>query len=170
MQNALCEQINAELYSAYLYLSMVSYFDSLNLQGASHWMRIQVQEELSHVVKLFDYVHERGGRVTLTPIAGPPTDWDSPLAAFEHAYRHECEVTARINKLVDLSLELSDHASNNMLQWFVAEQVEEEASVDEIVQQLKLVGGEGHGLFMVDRELAGRPMAASVTAAMSGGA
>ncbi len=170
MQDALCEQINAELYSAYLYMSMVSYFDSLNLVGASHWMRLQTQEELSHVVKLFDYINERGGRAVLKAIEGPPTEWDSPLAAFEHAYRHECEVTGRVNKLVDLALELSDHATNNMLQWFVAEQVEEEANVDGIVQQLKLVGGAGHGLFMVDRELGQRALAASVSAAAEGGA
>ncbi len=164
MKNALCDQINAELYSAYLYMSMVAYFDSLNLVGASHWLRIQVQEEMAHVVKFFDYVAERGGRVVLGPIAGPPAEWDSPLDAFEHVYRHECEVTGLVNKLVDLAIELSDHATNNMLQWFVSEQVEEEASASALVQQLKLIGNDGHGLFMIDRELSQRPLPASVTA------
>ena len=169
MQDALCDQINAELYSSYLYMSMVAYFESLNLQGASHWLRLQAQEQLAHVAKFFDYICERGGRVVLKSIDGPPTQWDSPLDAFEHVYRHECDVTGRINKLVDLAIELSDHATNNVLQWFVAEQVEEEASVDAVVQQLKLVGNEGHGLLMIDRELAQRPPPAATGAGADAG-
>lgn len=156
MQDALCNQINAELYSSYLYLSMAAYFESIALKGAASWMRVQAQEELVHVGKFFDYIHERGGRATLGAIEAPPKAWDSALAAFEEAYKHETKVTKRVNKLVDLSRELSDHATYNFLQWFVAEQVEEEASVDDVVQKLKLVGGEGHGLFMVDQELATR--------------
>jgi ferritin len=113
-------------------------------------------------------LNERGGRVTLTAIGAPPAEWDSPLAAFEHAYEHEQGVSERINKLVDLAVAESDHATNGFLQWFVTEQVEEEASVDEIVQKLKLVGKEGGGLFMLDRELAQRvfvpPPAAEGTA------
>ncbi len=158
MQDALNEQINAELYSSYLYMSMVAYFDSLNLVGASHWMRVQAQEEMAHVVKFFDFISERGGRVILKPIAGPPTEWDSPLDAFEETYRHECEVTGLVNTLVDLAIELSDHATNNMLQWFVSEQVEEESSADAVVQQLKLIGSDGHGLFIIDRELSQRAL------------
>lgn len=156
MEEALGAQINAEQYSAYLYLSMATYFDSVNLPGFANWMRIQVLEETSHADKLIDFVAERGGRVRLAPIEGPPTDWESPLQVFEQVYEHEQHVTELINKLVDLSREHSDHATDNFLQWFVAEQVEEEASADGIVQQLKLIKGEGHGLFMIDRELATR--------------
>lgn len=156
MEKALNEQINAEMYSAYLYLSMATYFDSVNLPGFANWMRVQVQEETAHAYKFVHFVSERGGRVKLTPIEGPATDWETPLALFEQVYEHEGHVTDLINKLVDLARKLSDHASDNFLQWFVAEQVEEEASADEVVQQLKLIKGEGHGLFMMDRELGQR--------------
>ncbi|MBW2529468.1 MAG: ferritin [Deltaproteobacteria bacterium] len=156
MNEALCEQINAELYSSYLYLSMSAYFETINLRGAASWMRTQAQEELLHVGKFFDYIHDRGGKVTLGAIDAPPAEWKSPLAAFEQAYEHEQHVTERVNSLVDLANELSDRATYQMLQWFVAEQVEEEASVDAVVQHIKLVGGEGHGLFLIDRELATR--------------
>ena len=156
VEKALNEQINAEIYSSYLYLSMSSYFETVNLAGAANWFRVQAQEELSHAMKFFDFVVERGSRVTLTAIEGPRTEWETPLAAFENAYEHEQHVTALINGLVDLSLKESDHATNNFLQWFVGEQVEEEASADAVVQQLKLVGDAGGGLFMVDRELGTR--------------
>jgi ferritin len=165
MQAALCDQINAELYSSYLYLAMAAHFESINLRGAAAWMRVQAQEELTHMMKFYDFVNERGGKVTLQPVDGPPSEWDSTLAAFEAAYEHECYITERINKLVDLSLELSDHATNNFLQWFVAEQVEEESSVDDVVQQLKLAGDQGQGLFMIDRELAGRTFTPPATEA-----
>ena len=150
------DQINAELYSAYLYLAMASYCESISLQGFATWFKVQAQEELFHASKLFAFVAERGGRVELGAIAAPPKEWESPLAAFEAAYAHEQHVTDLINKLVDLSIKLSDHAANNLLQWFVAEQVEEEATADGIVQNLKLVKGEGQGLFMLDRELGQR--------------
>lgn len=160
MQAALNDQLNAELYSSYLYLSMSAYFESKNLVGCANWMRVQAQEEAVHSMKYYDFIKDRGGRVLLQPIAGPATEWSSPLAAFEESYQHEVHVTSLINKLVDLSLELSDHATNAFLQWFVSEQVEEEASVDEVVQQLKLIGAEGYGLFMIDRELATRTFVA----------
>jgi len=156
IEGAFNDQINAETYSAYLYLAMAAYFDSLNLPGFSNWMKVQAQEELVHAMKFFGFVAERGGRVQLKPIEGPPASWESPLAAFEAAYKHELHITDRINKLVDLALKTSDHAANNLLQWFVAEQVEEEASADAVVQQLRLVKGEGQGLFMIDRELGQR--------------
>ena len=156
VEKALNEQINAEIYSSYLYLSMSSYFETVNLAGAASWFRVQAQEELSHAMKFFDFVGERGGRVTLAAIEGPPTEWEAPLAVFENAYEHEQHVTALIDGLVELALKESDHATNNFLQWFVGEQVEEEASADAVVQQLKLVGGDGGGLFMVDRELGTR--------------
>jgi ferritin len=156
MQTALNKQVVAEYYSAYLYMSMSSYFASVNLEGMANWMRIQALEELSHGTKIFDYVNERGGRVLLDGIEKPPLKWTSPLAAFQDAYKHEQKVTGLINKLVDLAIKEKDHATENFLQWFVAEQVEEEASADGIVQKLKLVGKEGGGLFMIDRELGQR--------------
>jgi ferritin len=155
IQDAMNKQINAETYSAYLYLSMAAYFEDVNLLGFANWMKCQAQEEMTHAMKFFDFINERGGRVNLTPIEGPPTEWDSPLNAFQEAYNHETKVTAMINDLVNLAIEEKDHASNNFLQWFVAEQVEEEASADEVVNKIKLAG-EGGGLFMVDRELGGR--------------
>jgi ferritin len=113
-------------------------------------------EEMSHAKKMYDFVNERGGRVILETIEQPKTEWSSPLEAFEDAYKHEQYVTSLINSLVDLALEEKDHATNNFLQWFVAEQVEEEASADAIVQKLKLVGGKGNAIFMMDRELGQR--------------
>lgn len=156
IEDAFNEQINAETYSAYLYLSMAAYFKSINLDGFSTWMRVQAQEELLHSMKFFDYINERGGTVNLKAVDCPPTRWESPLAAFQEAYRHEQKVTSLINKLVDISLEERDHASNAFLQWFVTEQVEEEASADGVVQQLKLAGDHGGGLFMIDKELGSR--------------
>jgi len=156
MEKALNKQINAELYSAYLYLAMAAYFESLSLSGFANWMRIQAQEELTHAMKFYDFVYERGGRVVLDAVDAPPEAWDSSLAAFEGAYEHECKVSAMINDLVNLALEEKDHATNTFLQWFVSEQVEEEASADAVVQKLKLIGDHGNGIFMLDRELGQR--------------
>ncbi len=156
MSEALNKQINAELYSAYLYLSMAAYFESISLSGFAKWMEIQTMEEMSHAKKFYDFVNERGGRVILETIEQPKSEWSSPLEAFEDAYKHEKYVTGLINDLVDLALEEKDHATNNFLQWFVGEQVEEEASADEIVQKLKLVGNRGNAIFMMDRELGQR--------------
>ena len=158
MQDALNEQINAEIYSAYLYYAIRAYFGNLGLTGSAHWMSLQATEELSHAHKMVNYVGERGGRVFLKQIAEPPAEWESPLAAFEAVHEHETKVTGLINKLVDLAHAESDHATNNFLQWFVAEQVEEEASAEGVVQQLKLAGEASGGLFMVDRELAQRQL------------
>lgn len=159
MEKALNEQVNAELYSAYLYLSMVAYFESLNLGGFSAWMRAQSQEEMMHAMKIYDFINERGGRVLLAAIKAPETKWDSPLAAFEAAYSHEQYVTGRINDLVDLAIEEKDHATNSFLQWFVNEQVEEETSVDNVVQNLKLAQESPGALLMIDRELGQRVFA-----------
>ena len=156
MEQALNDQINAELYSAYLYLSMVAYFESENLPGFATWMRAQTQEEIMHAMKMYDYVNERGGRVVLESIAEPPAKWESPLAAFEAAYKHEQLVTGRINDLVDLAIKEKDHAANTFLQWFVNEQVEEETSADAVVQQLKMAEGAPGTLFMIDREMGRR--------------
>ena len=153
MEQAINKQINAEMYSAYLYLSMAAYFESISLQGFAKWMEAQTMEEMAHAKKFYNFVNERGGRVVLDAIEKPKTEWSSPLEAFEDAYKHEQYVTSLINDLVNLAIEEKDHATNNFLQWFVAEQVEEEASADAIVQKLKLVGEKGNGIFMIDREL-----------------
>lgn len=156
MQEALNTQINKEIYSAYLYLSMAAYCESINLKGLSNWMTIQVQEELSHAQKFFNYLPERGGKVNLQPIDGPETEWDSPLAVFKHVYEHEQMVTGLINGLVKLAREEEDYATESFLKWFVDEQVEEESSASEVVEKLKLAGDRGSGLFMLDRELGTR--------------
>lgn len=156
MEAALNTQINAEYYSSYLYLSMAAYFDSINLPGFANWMRIQNQEEMFHTMRFFDFVAERSSRVKLTAIEGPETEWDSPLSVFEATLAHEQHVTSLINKLVDLAVAESDHATNNFLQWFVGEQVEEEATADGILQQLRLMKDAPGGLFMMDRELGQR--------------
>src|SRR3989339_1554135 len=153
MQKALNEQLNAELYSAYLYLSMCAWFQSKNLKGFANWMNIQTQEETAHGLKFFNFITERGGRVKLEQIKGPETEWSSPLAIFAAAYKHEQYVTSRINNLVNLAIEEKDHATNSFLQWFITEQVEEEANADGIVGQLKMVQETPGGMFMLDKEL-----------------
>jgi len=163
MQNAFNEQINAELYSAYLYLSMVAYFESINLPGFANWMRAQTQEELMHAMKIYDYVNERGGRVILKSIGEPQTEWESPLDAFEAAYEHEQKVTGLINGLVNLAIEEKDHAANMFLQWFINEQVEEESSADAIVQKLKLMADAPGGMYMLDNEMGQRVFTPPVT-------
>ena len=155
-EEALNQQVNAELYSAYLYLSMESYFKSENLNGFANWMRVQTQEEVAHATKIYDFINERGGRVTLKAIEGPQTEWDSALAVFKATYEHEQKVTGLINDLVDLAIKEKDHATNSFLQWFVNEQVEEESSADAIVQQLKMMENAPGGMFMLDRELGQR--------------
>lgn len=156
IQDALNKQLNAELYSAYLYLSMGAYFESIDLGGFANWMRVQAQEELTHALKFYDYIIQRGARVILSSIDEPPSEWESPLAVFEHVYQHEQKVTGLINELVDLAIAEGDHATNNFLQWFVAEQVEEEDSANEVLQKIKLMADAPGGLFMLDGELGNR--------------
>ena len=156
MQDAINGQLNAELYSSYLYLSMNAYFKSINLDGFANWMYYQAQEELTHGMKLYDFINQRGGRVNLLQIEAPPTQWNSPQAVFEATLEHEQKVTGLINDLVELALGEHDHATNIFLQWFVSEQVEEEESVTGVLEQLKLMGEAKGGLFMIDRELAKR--------------
>ncbi len=156
MQNAINEQINYELFSSYLYLSMSSYLESVDLPGFANWHKIQSQEELAHVDIFFNHLNERDGRVLLSAIEGPQTEWESPLACFEDAYHHEQQVSQRINKLMELAHEEKDYASASFLKWFVEEQVEEEASVKAIVQELKMVGEQGQGLYMMNKELGQR--------------
>ncbi len=156
MQDAINKQINREYFSSYLYLSMAAYFESAGLKGFSNWMRVQALEEMVHVMKFYDFLLQRGGTVTLLDIEAPQSKWTSPLNAFEYAYAHEQKVTGMINDLLTLSNSEKDHATANFLQWFVNEQVEEEASASEIAQKLKLISSSSEGLFMLDRELAAR--------------
>lgn len=156
MVDAFNKQINAEMYSSYLYLSMAAWFEAKNLKGMAQWMRVQAQEESGHAMKFFDHLVERGGTVVLAEIAAPAATWTSSLGAFEEAYKHECEVTRLIHGLADLAAGEHDHASAVFLQWFVSEQVEEESAADEIVQKLKMVGEHRNGLFMMDRALGER--------------
>jgi ferritin len=165
MEEALREQVNAEIYSAYLYLSMSSWFEAENLSGFAGWMKAQATEEMVHAMKIYDYVIERGGRMLLTAIEAPPSEWENPVAAFTATLEHERKVTALINNLVEVALAEKDHAAQIFLQWFVSEQVEEEASVDAVLQKLKMIGGQGHGLFMMDRELGSRTAPVALPAA-----
>lgn len=156
LESALNEQLNKESYSAYLYLAMSAYFSSIDLDGFAHWMRIQAQEELVHAMKIYDFLLERDAKPVLMAIAEPKAQWESPRAVFEASYQHEQEITASINQLVNLALSEKDHATGAFLQWFVNEQVEEEANALRIINSLKLVGDSKSGLFMIDRELASR--------------
>jgi ferritin len=156
VQAAIEEQVNAEIWSAYLYLSMSAYFERQNLRGFANWMKIQWQEELTHALKFFDYVHSRGGEIFLKPIAGVPTNWESPEQVFAETLKHEQHVTSLINEIANVAMEEKDHATVSMLKWFIDEQVEEEEHADEIHNQLKLIGNNGYGLLMLDRELGAR--------------
>lgn len=156
LQTALNEQIVRELESAYIYLSMCAYFEAQNLQGMAHWMRLQAQEEIKHAMKIFDFVNDRGGRVELGAIAKPPVDFKSPLDAFQKALAHEQKITQCINDLYDLADDEDDYPTEVMLQWFIDEQVEEEKSASEVVEQLKLVGNDGAGLLVLDQKLGQR--------------
>jgi ferritin len=153
MEAALNEQINAELFSAYLYLSMSAWFETKNLKGFANWMYIQWQEETAHAMKFFNYVNERGGTVTLKAIDKPKATWKNIIEVFAETLKHEQHVTSLINNLVNIAVAEKDHATNNSLQWFVAEQVEEEATASEILEELKLIEGKGPALLMIDREM-----------------
>lgn len=158
IEEAINEQINAELYSAYLYLSMSSWFDSAGLKGFANWERIQAMEERDHAMKFFDYIAARGGRAVMKAIEAPPASWESPQQAFETQLAHELTVTSLINNLVDLAIAEKDHATVNFLQWFVSEQVEEEENARDIRDQLSMISQEkGAGLlYMLDREMGAR--------------
>ncbi len=156
MSKALNEQMNWELYSSYIYLAMSAHFEQVNLRGFAHWMRVQTMEEITHFKRFYDFLTARGGRVVLSQIKAPPSEWKSPLDAFEDVLKHEQEVTRRIHHLADLAVELKDHATGSLLKWFIDEQVEEEASTDEIIQNLKLNQDAPSGLYLIDKELAAR--------------
>jgi ferritin len=156
MNKALNDHINAELYSAYLYMSMNAFFKSINLDGFAAWMHAQALEETEHAQKFYDFVNQRGGRVVLGAIDAPPGSWDSPLAVFEDTLAHEQKVTSLINNLMEVAIQEKDHATQIFLQWFVTEQVEEEENVGGVLEQLRLMGEAKGGLFMLDRELGKR--------------
>ncbi len=156
MVKELNKQINAEFFSSYLYLSMSGWFESNGLSGFAHWMRLQAKEEDFHAEKIFDYVHERGGRVILAAIDKPESKWQNPLEIFKAALNHEEMISGLINDLVNVAIAEKDHATNNFLQWFVAEQVEEEATAGGIVDKLNLIGKDSAGLFALDIEMGKR--------------
>lgn len=161
VEKALNEQINAELYSAYLYQSMAAYFEDESLGGFARWMDLQAEEEMAHARKIYDFVNERGGRVILEGIDKPKSEWNSSLEVFEESLAHEEKITAMINDLVALADEEKDYATRSFLQWFVDEQVEEEDSVGEIVHRLKLIGDSTQGMFMMNDKLGGRTKSAA---------
>lgn len=158
LESAINEQINAEFYSAYLYISMSSWFDSTGLKGFASWERIQAMEERDHALKFFDYLCARGGRAVMKAIEAPPSTWKTPQDVFEAQLEHELMVTGLINNLVDLAMAEKDHATVNFLQWFVSEQVEEEENARNTLDQLKMISQEkGVGLlYMLDKEMATR--------------
>ncbi len=154
--DAINEQVNAELYSSYLYMSMAAYFEGIQLPGCAHWMMVQAQEEMTHAIRLYKHLNERGGRAMLKAIDGPETEWESPLACFKAVAEHESKVTSLINGLMRLAREEGDFASEGFFQWFVNEQVEEEASAAEVVGMVKLAQETQGGLYMMDKEMAAR--------------
>ena len=156
IEEAFNQQLNAETYSAYLYWSMSAALEEMNLPGFANWMRIQVQEEMAHAMKFYTHIIERGGRVTLTEIAAPLTRWDNVKAVIQGVLEHEQKVTGLINDLMDLAMQEKDHAATMFLQWFVTEQVEEEATAMDILGKLEIVGDTAGGLYLLDKEMAGR--------------
>lgn len=156
MQDAMNEQINKELFSSYLYLSMTAYFEERNLSGFAHWMRMQADEERGHAMKFYDFIIERGGRVMLKGIDTPKTEWSSSLEVAQEVAEHEAKVTASIYALYELALQEKDYPAQVMLQWFINEQVEEEKNAAEIVANLKLIEDRGTAVLMLDKQLGKR--------------
>lgn len=156
MEKAINQQINEEAFSAYLYLQMSAWFAEQGLSGFANWMRVQNQEETSHMEKFYDFVIQRGGSVELEAIEKPQKNWKNPLDAFHETLKHEQHITACIDKLVNLARDEKDNASFNFLQWYVSEQVEEEDNVNTLISKLKLAGDNGALLYMIDQELAAR--------------
>ncbi len=156
MTDALNRHLNAEMYSAYLYMAMSAYCDSIGLKGFANWFMVQYHEEMFHAMKVFEYIQAQGSRVKILQIDEPASDWDSPLDLFEKTLAHEQMVTSRINALMDLAIQEKDHATRIFLQWYVTEQVEEEENDNVIIAQLRLIKDNPQGLLMLDRELGGR--------------
>ena len=153
MEKAFNEQINKELFSEYLYLSMQAYFERLNLTGFTNWMTVQVQEEHAHAMGMYNYLHERGGKVELMAIDKPQTDWESPLDVFKNVLEHEKYVTSRINALMDVAEEEKDRAALSFLDWYLKEQVEEENTAGGVLAKLELIGDDKHALLLLDKDL-----------------
>jgi len=156
LASAINDQIQAEFQSAYQYLAMSAWFEENNLSGFSHWMRLQWQEETTHAMKLFTFLNHRGGSVKLQSIKVPDASWGSPLEVFEDVQKHERSITERINDLYELAVKEKDLPTQVVLQWFINEQVEEEAAVDGIIDRLKLIGSDGPSIYLLNRELGGR--------------
>lgn len=156
IQDALNDQIKEEMASAYIYLSMAAYCESINLPGFAHWMASQSQEELEHAMKFYNYINDRGGRVVFQALEQPPVDFDGPIDVFEKTLAHEQFITGCIHNLYALAAQENDYASLSILRWFVDEQVEEEKTAGEILEMLKMTGAKGQGLIMLDRQLAQR--------------
>lgn len=165
MQDAINQQIAHEFYASHLYLAMSAYFEANNLPGFAHWMRIQSDEEREHALKFFDFVNDRNGRVVLQAIDQPAIDFASPLDVMQRALEHERRVSAAIHQLYALAAQENDYPAQTLLHWFITEQVEEEKNASDVIEQLKLVGNEGLGLYMLDRQLAGRQDDADAEAA-----
>ena len=164
MQDALNEQVNKEFYSAYMYLAMSAYCNTMGLPGFAHWMRMQYEEEIMHVTKMYDYIMDQGGEVNLMAIEQPEKEYGTPLDIFETTLEHEQYVTNLIHRLMDLAVEERDYATQTFLQWYVTEQVEEEANVNDIVSPLRMVGDDKGGLMMIDQQLASRMAPSSLPA------
>lgn len=162
MANALNEQINKEFYSEFLYLAMKAEFSKLNLQGFVNWFDVQVQEERAHAFGMYDYLIERGGNVELLTIEKPVIEGETPVEIFEHVLRHEQYVTSRINHLLDVAEEEKDRAAISFLDWYLKEQVEEEANVGRVLATLKLIGDDKNALLSFDKDLAARVFTAPV--------
>ncbi len=158
--DAMNQQINYELESYYIYLSMAAYFSSLNLDGMAHWMRVQAHEEMIHAMKFFDHIIDRGGKVVLKDIKQLKTSWINPKEAWDNAYSHEQLITSRINNLLEISRKTQDYASEPLLHWFVNEQIEEEVNTSKISQMMELIKDNPQGLYMLDSQLATRPFPA----------
>ena len=156
IQDAINDQIHHEFHSAYLYLSMSAYMEAANFKGFAHWMRVQSTEEVNHAMKLFDYVNDRNGRVTLKALEQPPSNFKSVQDTFEQAYEHEKKVTRMIHNLYELATRENDYATQVALQWFITEQVEEEDTAMTVVDRLKIAGTDGTALLFLDRELGSR--------------
>lgn len=156
MQEAINSQINEELYSSYLYLAMAAHFDSENLSGFAHWMKVQAEEERAHAMKFYGYLYDRGGSVTFKAIAQPPAKFKSPIDVFKQVLDHELKITKSITKLYELAVKEKDYPSQILLQWFISEQVEEEKNDSEIINQLSMLGESPVSLMMMDRRLAER--------------
>lgn len=153
IQKALNTQMNLELSSSYLYLAMAAYFESKNLNGFAHWMKIQSGEEYGHAMKIYGYINQRNGRINLSKIDAPKSEWKDAAEVFEETLKHEQKVTKSIDEMVDLTITEKDHATSAYLQWFVTEQVEEEATAIRILDKINMVGDNKNGLFLLDREL-----------------